>query len=265
MSRLDVLVGVSVSTPPAGDLQARGVSEHHVQHCFIDLNRQILAAGGSVAYGGHLEESGYTGALLALLKTYSRDDRPATERVHQYLAQPIWEAMTPKQEADLAVLATVIRVDAPPSRPEARKAAAFRAMREHMAQDIDVRVVLGGRVAGQQGRWPGIIEEVALSIAAERPVFILGGMGGAAAGLAAAVRGYWPVELTDNYQRERTAGHDRLAAVGEGPEESELRDLLKGADLHNGLSRSDNDALMETADLDLMMALVLRGLWAADP
>jgi hypothetical protein len=90
------------------------------------------------------------------------------------------------------------------------RAADFTAMRQRMTAETDVRIVMGGRMTGQQGRWPGVVEEAYLAIRAGQPLFIAGGLAGAAARVAGAVQGGWPVELTTDHQRTRTRGYDEL-------------------------------------------------------
>jgi len=239
------------------------LTDAHVRHAFVEIARQILAAGGSLAYGGDLREHGYTRTLIALLRTYSRADRPPSERIRQYLARPVWEGMSREDAAELAVLSTPVRV--PPaadrsSEGRAARARDFTAMRERMTADTDARIVLGGRLAGQQGRWPGIVEEAYLALRAAQPLFVVGGLGGAAARVADALRGEWPVELTVDFQLAHTDGYGELLERQVGAPAELLRKGFRAGELRNGLDRDENALLYETADLDLIVALILRGL-----
>lgn len=263
MTPLDALVAISVSDSSEDDLRVRGLTADHVRHAFVELARQILAAGGSLAYGGDLRHGGYTQTLFALLHTYSRPDRPGRERVRQYLAAPVWSRITDEDKEQLAILTTPVPVGAEDQGDEGAAVAdatAFTAMRELMADDADARVVLGGRVFGQQGRWPGIVEEAYLALRADQPLFVAGGFGGPAARLARALRGEWPEELTDGFQRSHGERAGELIDAGCGAAEGALRDAFGGADLRNGLDAADNEALLDTSDTDLIAALVLRGL-----
>jgi hypothetical protein len=263
MSRLDGAVAVSVSEPPERDLEERGLSKDHVRHAFIEVCRQVFARGGSIAYGGDLRRGGYTDTLLALLRTYSRADRPARQRVQQYLAWPVWTRMTDDEAESLAALTTVVEVpavDPPDGRDGGSEARDYSAMREAMAKETAARVVLGGRTSGQVGRWPGVVEEAYLALRARQPLVVAGGIGGAADCVARALRGDWPAELTAHFQATRTRGHDALAAAGVGPDEAEVRRVLLGANPRDGLDQSARHALHGTADLDLLVSLVLRSL-----
>lgn len=260
MIETEAHIGISISEPSDEELWARGLTADHVRHAFIEIARQILAAGDGLAFGGDLRAGGYTHTLIALLRTYSRTDRPDIARVRQYLSRPVWEAMDAQTTSQVAPLLTLVRVDGPEARDDVSRAQATQAMRAHMAKEITARVALGGRLQGQRSRWPGVAEEVALAIEAEQPVYLLGGLGGAAARVASAIQGDWPDELTTGFQLEHSELHQALGEAGVGLDEDRLRSVLPGASLNNGLGEAENALLLETADLDLMVALVLRGL-----
>src|SRR4051812_12610851 len=187
MTRLDKLVGVSVSDPGRAENERHGTLNAHVRHAFVEVARQCFAAGCSIGYGGHLEADGYTDTLLALLRTYSLADRPAAERVRQYLARPIWERLDGDQALALATYTTAIRIPATAEGADrAAHAREFTAMRQRMNEDMDARVAMGGQLAGYVGRWPGIVEEAYLALAAGCPLFVAGGLGGAAERVALA-------------------------------------------------------------------------------
>lgn len=247
MSPLAATVAISVSEPEERELAARGLAGEHVHHAYVELARQILAAGGSLAYGGNPRagEPNYVQILLALLRTYSKPDRPPAERIQLYLAAPVWREMTTTDRARIRVLATLNEVPSAgdelgPAGPD------FTLMREAMAAATTARIILGGRLQGPfGGRWPGIVEEAYLTIGADRPLYIVGGLGGAAALVADLVRRCEPAD-------------DGLADV------ETLRAAIGGADLRNGLTTEENELLFETADLDLIVGLILRGLGSAD-
>jgi hypothetical protein len=53
-------------------------------------------------------------------------------------------------------------------------------MRLRMIEEIDVLIVVGGGDGNNWGRFSGIAEEVVIAVALGKPVYILGGLGGAA-------------------------------------------------------------------------------------
>src|SRR4051812_7941054 len=110
MTTDDSTVGISIGTASdhERELALRGVSVEHLRHLSVEVARQVLAMGASLAYGGDLRKGGFTRTLIALLRTYSREDRPHAERVRFYLARPVWSDMTEGDAADLALYGTPV-------------------------------------------------------------------------------------------------------------------------------------------------------------
>ncbi len=270
------LVAVSISNPPEGDLVARGLSQEHVDHAFIELARQLLAAGASLAYGGDFRAGGYTEKLIALLKEYAERERPAQERVRQYLAWPRYQRAK-QRRAELKLVATAVELPAPvadppdpstfdpASSPEARalNADSLSLMRKQMTDDLDARIVLGGKTAGHTSRYPGIAEEAFLAAQRGAPLFVLGGFGGCAARLVDLARGERAPELTYAFQVEHTDGYAALAGrIGDIDFET-INEAIEGhlrAGAATGLDAYDHERLWVTTDLDEAVALVLKGL-----
>ena len=276
----DVIVGVSVSEPAPEELVTLGLSDLHVRHAFIEIVRHVLALGGSIAYGGDLRVAGYTEALFDLVRAYNPRDLTGPDRVYSFLAWPLWTELTPAQRADLANVTTIVEVPAPDGAPSELPPIGERSpadmlwmsrsltkMRQQMGRAIGARVVLGGRVAGQQGLLPGVVEEALLAIDIRCPLYVIGGFGGCGRVLASALHGGSPVELTLEYQRERTARYDELYRLAESvdaaPSFDEARRMLREAGLDklsNGLDPAENERLMLTDDVDDLVSLILRGL-----
>ncbi len=275
-----LLVGISVSEPDKQELVRLGLDQIHVRHAFIEIARHVLARGWSIAYGGDLRREGYTEALFDLVRTYNRTDLSGPERVHHYLSWPAWRDLTAEQRADLANIATTTKgprpLGAPESLPEIKErgpddllwsSLATSEMRAQMNSDIGARVVLGGRVSGQQGLYPGIAEEAVLALRSQIPLYVAGGFGGCARLVADMLQGAKPAELSLDYQLENTPRYRDLAgaavAEGQAPAFDELQETFTAAGikgLRNGLSESDNLRLMRTDDVDEIVALVVQGL-----
>ena len=118
------------------------------------------------------------------------------------------------------------------------------AMRATMCGETVARIAAGGRIEGYKGRMPGVAEEVLMSFEAQQPVFLLGGFGGCARGIAEAVG---LVERVDKSSGSSWAGN-------------ELFSQFTPDDLRNGLSREANAILADTPHIDQMVSLVWRGV-----
>jgi len=276
-----LLVGVSVSEPSDDDLIPLGLSELHVRHAFIEIVRHVLAAGWSVAYGGDFRSQGYTEALLDLVRTYERTTLSGPEHLTCYLAWPRWPDLTDTDRAELANIATVVNVAAPSGAPDTLpsiadrspeerlwNALALTAMRDRIASGLGAAVVVGGRVDGQQGLFPGVAEEAAIALAAGVPLFVAGGFGGCGRLIARALDGEEPEELSVEYQRVHTDHYPELlavaAAAGIPPDYSALVGELSQrgvGGLRNRLDENENRRLLATDDADELIALILRGLF----
>jgi len=145
---------------------------------------------------------------------------------------------------------------------------------------VVARILLGGKVDGYSGFLPGIFEEALLTLQKLRPLYVLGGFGGAAEILARAMLdsgSACPDEFTLEYQK---AHNPDLAALLEnskqfsppkdflGPEESlhelfaivlKARSDLSGT-LNTGLDNQETRELLTTRDLANAVRLVRKGL-----
>ena len=279
--RADLLVGISVSEPTDEELIGLGLSELHIRHAFTEIIRHVLAAGWSVAYGGDFRRRGYTEALLDLVRTYERTVRSGSDHFTCYLAWPLWTELSDADRAELSNVVTTVQVPAPDGAPISLapvpdrgpverwwNALALTAMRKRMARDVGALVVLGGRVSGQQGLYPGVVEEASVALASDVPLYVAGGFGGCGRLLARVLDGEQPAELSINYQRAHTKWYADLLEgakhAGVSPDFGHLlAELSAGglAELNNGLDKGDNRFLLETGNVDELIALILRGLF----
>jgi SLOG cluster2 len=277
-----ILVGVSISKSP--DLLSRGLGKLHQRHAFVEMVRHILAAGGSVAYGGDLRIGGYTEELFDLVRTYDLPGRPRQDQVRSYLAWPTYDQLQSDQRAELQGVAKIVETAPPedvdsrahdafdPKRSMADKAIFARSltrMREQLARDIAAAVFLGGGVTTFVGRYPGVAEEAALAIRNGRAVYLLGGFGGCTQRIIEAVRGGYPREFTLEYHLKETDRYAELLSLLPQPVDySGLVEMFQKTGVHglrNGLSAEENEVLFSTDDIDQIIALVLKGLRTLNP
>jgi hypothetical protein len=147
---------------------------------------------------------------------------------------------------------------------------------------IAARVLIGGRTSGYSGFLPGIFEEALQALRCDRPLYILGGFGGATAVLADAVLGGpgRPDELSVDWHRQRTPGLarllDNLGQFALPPDTkttvAQLDELFTyletarvglSATLRTGLSDADTRELMTTRNASVALRLMRIGLQAS--
>ena len=111
------------------------------------------------------------------------------------------------------------------------RARGYTAMREQMNADIQARVLLGGRIEGTTGPWPGLVEEAWLALKAQKAVFLLGGFGGATRdviGCASRGRSATANERMASGQSEPETDRRGVGSLGDGARPA--ASLLRPAD-----------------------------------
>jgi hypothetical protein len=220
----DALAGVTVglSVSESADLGRLGLSPAHCELAVAELARAIFIAGGTIVYGGRLIPAGFTDTLLTELRSY-RQDREALilcvpETEHRRLSQA--ELLRRQHElqynAELICLDSngqVVDIGEPRSPADPDPAVALTAMRRHITDRCDARVILGGKLTGYHGSMPGIFEEASMSLHAAKPLYIAGGFGGAAAALALALRRAEASLALDDYPDGAVPHADLLADI----------------------------------------------------
>lgn len=261
------IVAISISDHP--DMAPLGLAPEHLTDVMSEVARHLLALGARLMYGGDLrpdtdDEPGFTRILFELVSRHRRDadlgdDRPALVNV---LAWPLHQSYVPpatvaEYQTELGGLVEFVtlgadgepvplhsllgRTPGPPT--DADWSSGLTTMREWSTKHTDARVVLGGRTEEYKGRMPGVAEEALTSIRHRKPVYVLGGFGGAARDVAALLG------LRPNTPERRPVWPSADAFVG-----------FDHRALQNGLSREENATLAQTPHVDEAITLILRGL-----
>jgi hypothetical protein len=270
--------GISIGSPEPEELIVRGLEEENIQEATIECARYLLAHGVRLAYGGNLQFKGFTEQLANLVKRHNRAGGIPYRRLEHSLAWHAHQGL-PEDSEDWAQSVQTIRVPLPtdlqskgtephPPFDAYTKARCMTTMREHMNRAIHARVVLGGKLVGYSGRWPGIVEEAYLLLKAKKPLFLVGGFGGAAGWLARVVLGEtrkvppapetFRKKLADLGQQY--ARHGRTGLDGTDLAEA-LAFFRKISPRHfrNGLRPDENAVLMRSTNLAEILALLLQG------
>jgi SLOG cluster2 len=262
---------VAISVSESADLGRLGLVEIHLRLALGEIARSVLVGNGKLAYGGHLDPSGYTSFLVRELHRYGRRDQPLRVclafQEHRKLS--LTDLSDQKREVGLFGEIVCLSADGKPMRwddgrgeaavpvtDDETKAQSLTSLRRYMAGTTDARVLLGGKRAGFQGGLPGLFEEALLSLEAGQPLFLVGGFGGVTADIIHAL-------TPDNDARVPPLPN----AVPPDPKLSKgLSDLSQIAKdkswkgLDNGLSPEENQALAATPRPSEIAALISLGL-----
>lgn len=254
---------IGISIAESQDMEALGLSAEHLRDAMAEVARHLLAMGARLVYGGDLRARGFTELLFELVTRHSRDADmgDGSLPVVSYLAWPVHRSMqletiqaisgTLKGFAELHFLDDQGR-DLSTDKLEAKTSpikdedwsAGLTVMRRVLTGACHARILIGGRVTQFKGLMPGIAEEALCSIAAKQPLYVLGGFGGCARGIAEELGLVMP-------RQNQTAAWDERAQFS-----SLTQDVL-----NNGLEKSENETLARTVHVDEAVALILRGLF----
>jgi SLOG cluster2 len=140
---------------------------------------------------------------------------------------------------------------------------------------LAARVILGGKLRGYSSFLPGIWEEALVTLEKERPLFVLGGFGGAAGLIADALLSNKPLpeEFEPAWHAQWTPATARLDAMvgpsGPHPTTTLLTALRKHIEsargkvseaLRTGLTEEETRALLTSYEIPTVVHLVLKGL-----
>ena len=125
----------------------------------------------------------------------------------------------------------------------------------------------GGRLSGYKGCMPGVVEEILIAIDQSKPIFLLGGFGGATAAVCECIANKGlPSNLTIDRQIELNPGYREMLefASNRGANfellYSSMQGKFKFANLNNGLDEDDNRRLFCTPFIDEIIHLIQMGL-----
>jgi hypothetical protein len=264
-----VSIGISVSQ--SADLARLGLTEGHLRLTLGEIARSMLVLGGGIAYGGHLDPGGFTVFLLSELKRYGRKDRPFRMYLPWAEHRRVPLSRLADLSKDLGLYASVVCLD-PEGKPvdpalgrteapavEVDRVAIARsltAMRIHMGNVTQGRVLIGGKRHGFQGVLPGLIEEALLSFEKGWPVYLAGGFGGVTLDILRALNeedAAWLPETRDSPPPDSRwlAGIESL---------KRLSSDSKWGGCNNGLTDQENRRLAATHRPSDVAALVSMGL-----
>jgi len=270
-----------------------------VASCWLDVARALWNEGATLAYAGRWGTSDGARLLPLLADELKKRAAEPTSDERRRLSPEPWLLNflknTPKRLANLDNAITQkerdriglrVVVESHLTKEELSKFAGNpatqrvieRFRRRLAVSEVSVaRFAIGGALKNHGGRAPGIVEEVMLTLALGRPVYISGGFGGAAVdlgnllGLAQLRTGEVPASFLENgipdeelvaiSQKLRPAPLTTLPVTPQ-----EIATFLKGCAMggrrwpDNGLSHEQNRALFKAQDGKEVARLVTVGL-----
>ncbi|HWB01728.1 MAG TPA: TIR domain-containing protein [Verrucomicrobiales bacterium] len=285
--------GVSVSFSDTwADL---GLIQSHQEDITADIALELILLGTKIVWGGDSRPEGLGGQLKRIVRTYQHPTHAPQDHVLLYVpyspdptkTYKVEEIQARREFAEVRMLPCPVDFGAWRENPPAVDSAGavalaalgFSMMRAELAQVCDARIVLGGGLQSFLGLYPGIAEEAYESVRrAGKPLYILGGFGGAARAVYETLTGTGGGEaaLLDACHRvwaqgrkEANREHNRLVnklrkrAFKFDPEAMirKFKNLrLAGLSRLNGLSPRENEKLAESQNVHEILELLVRGL-----
>jgi len=305
-SGLPMRIALSASPP---DVYRPGIGIMHFDDAWLDLIRMLLLGGAYLDFGGDLRPGGLTDLLIQVAEQRSdfeqrgaRKKDARSERstpIRSYLAWPLHFALKDRSISRFvdqveflkfpppSTNATIVTPPSVPPKDSAERyllARSLTMMRCAVVGNVDSMVVVGGRSTGFFGRYAGVVEEILLAIKRNNPVFVLGGLGGAAAEVGEALLGLTPKRLTAGFQPDcdderqwveyynarirNEAKADEPAPIDHDAVIQELNRAGKSkpngpidfAGLNNGLSADENKLLLTSPSLQDVVPVLMKGL-----
>jgi len=284
-------VGISISNPCDLNLMNEGLISKHLKILSIELCRHILYKEGVVVYGGDLRTNGFTEFMLEEASAVQSRLNTNNLYLENYLAWPLflkdkkihrqWKTKYNKIAKIIEIgLSDELKSKVPnindfllPNTSGNRYiwSCSLTNMRKEMIEACDFHICAGGKLFGYLGRYPGVLEEILITIEQNKPLYLLGGFAGVTSKVCRLLMGKPTKEITLNWQSKETSGYTELVKIINADNSNyninydnivkKITDYgLKRISNNNGLSESDNKRLFITPFIDEAIFLIFKGL-----
>jgi len=285
-------IGLSISDVGDSEIHRTRLPSNQLKLFAQDLARHLLARGSRLIYGGDLRKDGFTEFLFSEASSLRDRLQRKSSRILNYIAWPIYLADSEdvkRWKADYSYVAEMKEILPPKDvlslihdthkflKPDSilnryiwGRCLTF--MREKMIQKSDVRICTGGRLIGYKGKYPGVLEEVAISMSIGKPLYLLGAYGGMTERICNLLAdGQTPEELTLYWQSKNNIEYDQLIEEYKNRTRkgyisyTEIESIIKGIGLKglcriNHLTEEENLRLFHTPFTEEAILLILTGI-----
>lgn len=286
-----VSIGISISDPEPEELLNIGQTNKHLISLSQTIARHLLFRDATLVYGGDLRPGGFTEFLCEEAKIVQDRLQASTPLLQNYLAWPIytnideptldWNAKNNKVVKIITVEPTEkVQINHDKEiflRPVGAInrfawSQCLTKMRKEMIGQCNYRISAGGRFSGYKGKYPGVLEEISISVRYNKPLYLIGGFGGVTSKVCKLLeKGTVPEELTKEWQLHHNAGYKEMSDLFELDSEEENINYesiaqeissfgIAGLSKNNGLSEDENKILFNSEFSDEVILLILQGI-----
>lgn len=268
---------IAFSVSESDDLHQCGCAKAMLKDIVLELSRYILKAGGYLIYGGDLRKEGFTESFENFSYQYGEKEKADRQEKYftNYFAWPIHLNISESNKAEFyhcrvepkfvnAPDGVNSSIFIPPVGNENLNvwARSLTKMREEMENDVDARIILGGRLTGFKGKYAGIIEEFLIASQKNHPIYLIGGFGGAAKAIVDIREGKEVDLLTLAEENPSYTGF--LTYYNDNNSNkidySSIKEQITKYTFNNGLTPEENDILFHTTNILEIVSLILKGL-----
>lgn len=280
-------IGISISEDGETDFIKCNIHPDELKRLSQELARHLLVRGNTLIYGGDLRPNGFTEFMVEEASILQNRLSDREFKVENHLAWPLYlKPQTDDWELNhFKVLEQVkypipndINGDIdpktflPPINIENKYiwSRCLTLMREESILKSDIRIYAGGKPKGYLGKMPGILEEFLIALDNNKPIYLIGGLGGIVKDICDSVRTkvispsltkQWQMKENDLYEGLL----DKLESEGHTVNYSNIEAKLINTELdilaeRAGLTLDEYIELMESPFIDEIIHLVLKGL-----
>ena len=278
----DKKIAISISETP--EALTKGIGKAMFDDLSVEIARHLLVTGAKLVYGGDLRIGGFTKLLCDLSCQYGIKEKsdPSTIYFTNYFAWPIFNRLSKSDIAEFKYdRVEIVKTEIPKGVGEEDKGKFFEPttpskmflwanslsiMRKEMEENVNARIVLGGKIVNFKGRMAGIFEEAICAIQKKHPIYLLGGFGGASAQIVKLMKG----ETTAEKLFEEAKTNEDYKKLIEYCQISCLPtinyDVLKKFEIKDyqvlryGLDKDENEILFNSINIPEIISLILKGI-----
>lgn len=281
-------IGLSISDylPDGYETQHQDLDE--LKRFSQSLTRHLLANQHTLIYGGDLRDDGFTQFILDEA-TVLRDRLQMKEllSVENYLAWPLytkeenlkWYAnyrtVVKNMEAGIP---SDIKKNINPEKflePDCINnkyiwSRCLTTMREESIKFSDIRIFAGGKCENYLGKMPGVLEEFLINLKENKPIFLVGGLGGLTSKICDSIKNKTIAEeFTEYWQITHNIGYEKFqkfaSKEGHSANYEEIKSEIEKISISSlskqvGLTDKEYERLMQTPFVDECVHLILKGI-----
>lgn len=279
-------IGISISEY-GEDFENIHIHEDELKRFSQELIRHLLVRGNTIIFGGDLRNDGFTEFILDEASILQNRLPEREFKVENHLAWPLHLTNNlSKWKAKYDQIISHIKYSVPEDLEAEVDQSKFlypvevndqyvwsrclTLMRESSISNSDIRILAGGKPKGYKGKMPGVLEEFLISIEHNKPIYLVGGLGGITRDICMAIKdNYIPEVLTLDWQLANNQGYNELVQYlsmkGYDTNYPDIVSMIKSIDINQlastaGLSLLDYKKLMETPFIDEIIYLILKGM-----